>query len=304
MIISKNFQSKNLRLIYLLTMIACIGVLLGRGWQHIFWDPPYRTLLWDENLFKPVIEKVFGIPWEKYVTSIRIDHNFQTSFKIIGFLLVLGIFFTFFLNRIKRVAENYLLICTGWLFILSIIYWKEYFWDFPQFAELCSQWMAPAIFVGLNRSHERNIDMIKILKITLALTFFGHGLYALGLVPIPGQWIDMVINALNISETNSKYFLKAVGVLDIIASVLVFFPKFRKYGYWYMAIWGACAAIGRLVGTYYSEIGFFNFLHQQAGEFLYRIPQFLLPIVALLILKELKIFKAQQASISTQTNFQ
>lgn len=294
MIFTEEFNNRNLRLIFILAMLACAGVLLGRAWQHIFWDPPYRTILWDEDLLKPVIQSLFGMKWEDYVTNNTIDYRLQLSFKLIGVLLAIGAVMAVFISRLKRFAEIYLLCCSLWLLFLSVIYWKEYFWDLPQFIELTSQWMAPAIFVALYQSFHKNINILRILRITLALTFCGHGLYALGFVPLPGSWVDMVINGLSLSETGAKHFLKTIGVLDIIAALLVFVPRFQKAGFWYMLIWGAIAAGGRLVGTFYPEIGVLNFLYQQIGEFVYRIPQFLLPMMAILILRELKHVKEQE----------
>ncbi len=286
MIFGKDFNTRNLKLIYLIGFTACVGVLAGRGWQHIFWDPPYRTLLWDEKLIKPLIENIFGIGWEEYVTSIKIDHYLQNCFQLIGVLLIIGIFFTVFLNRFTKLAGIYLIVCSGWLLFLSTLYWKEYFWDLPQFVELTAQWTAPLVMLMLYHSFSRKINILRILRIILSLTFFGHGLYAIGLVPLPGQWVDMVINTFSCSETNAKIFLKIIGVGDILASILIFFPKSEKPGLWYMMVWGSLAALGRLIGNYYVEIGFFNYLHQQLGEFLYRIPQFLFPAMTLLILKE------------------
>lgn len=293
MIFAEEFNNRNLKIIFLLALLACIGVLLGRGWQHIFWDPPYRTLLWDENLLKPLVQKIFGMSWEQYVTNNTIDYNLQTSFKIIGVFLSLGAVFAIFINKLKRISVVYLLCCAAWLLLLAIIYWKEYFWDIPQFIELTSQWMAPVIFVALYKSFNRNIDILRILRITLALTFCGHGLYALGFVPLPGSWVDMVINAFSISETGAKHFLKTIGVLDILAAILVFIPKTERIGFWYMFLWGSIAALGRLVGTFYPEIGIFNFLYQQIGEFVYRFPQFLFPLMALFIIKESKRQRSQ-----------
>jgi hypothetical protein len=65
-----------------------------------------------------------------------------------------------------------------------------------------------------------------------------------------------------------------------------------------MFIWGFCAAVGRLTGTFYAEIGIFNFIHQQIGEFLYRMPQFLLAAMAIIILRETKLIATKNKSVS------
>lgn len=284
MIFKKYFNTKTSKQIYLLILIACVGVFLGRAWQHIFWDPPYRSLLWDEQLFKPIITNIFNTSWEHYVTSLYVDHVFQLSFKIIGILFVLGAIIAVFLNKLGKWSHYYLGICGIWLLFLAILYWKEYFWDFPQFAELTAQWSSPLLLLALYHAHEKNYNILRLLKIVLSLTFLGHGLYAIGLVPLPGQWVDMMINTFSMSESHVKIFLKIVGIGDIIAAILVWNNHTEKPAFGYMMVWGFIAALGRLIGTYHIEIGFFEFLHQQAGEFLFRIPQFLLPAAALLII--------------------
>lgn len=280
------FKSKNIKRIYNISLISCIAVLVGRAWQHIFWDPPYRTILWDESLFKPFVEKVIGLKWEKYVTDLDVDRTIQNSIIAIGIYFLVVAIACLFIQYKKKLISIMVLIASFLLVLLAIAYWKEFFWDLPQFVELIAQWMSPIIFLGTVYAFEKNINVFRLVNITLGLTFIGHGLYAVGLFPLPGNWVDLIINTFNCSESTAKLFLNIVGVGDIIACLLLFFPKFRLIGLYYMLIWGLIAALGRLTGNYIPGLGFLNFLHTNLPEFLFRVPQFLLALLGILLLKD------------------
>ncbi|HMG14315.1 MAG TPA: hypothetical protein VK590_02640 [Saprospiraceae bacterium] len=266
-----------------------MSVLIGRAWQHIFWDPPYRTLLWDENLLKPIIEKVFGIKWEKYVTDIAIDHAIQSTIIGIGIFLFLVAASCIFIKKSKRVIGYLIAVSGGILILISIAYWKEYFWDIPQFLELTAQWMSPFIFLSVVHAFDKNINVFRLLNFTLVFTFVGHGLYALGIYPLPGNWIDLVINTFHCNESSANIFIKVFGALDIASAILIFIPRLRKVGFYYMLIWGFLAAFGRLTGNFIPDLGIIPFIQANFGEFVYRIPQFILALMGLYLLKEQKI---------------
>ena len=279
-------KAKYIKRIYKLSLIGAVSVLVGRAWQHIFWDPPYRTVLWDEYLFKPVIQEIFGMKWEAYVTDLSIDRGIQNSIIGIGFFFLIAAISCFLINYQRKVFTIIIAISSFLLFLLALAYWKEYFWDVPQLMEMTAQWMSPIIFLGVVYAFEKNINVFRLVNITLGLTFIGHGLYAIGLFPLPGNWIDLVINTFNCSESTAQLFLKIVGVGDILATVLLFFPRVRLIGLYYMLIWGLLAALGRLTGNYIAGLGIFNFLHTSFQDFLFRVPQFTLALLGILLLKD------------------
>jgi len=283
------FKTINLKRIYNISLISCMSVLIGRAWQHIFWDPPYRTLLWDENLLKPIIENVFGLKWEKYVTDLSIDHRIQNVIIGIGIFLFIVAISCIFIKISKRLIGYLIAISGGLLVLLSVAYWKEFFWDIPQFLEMTAQWMSPFIFLSVVHAFDKNINVFRLLNYTLVFTFVGHGLYAIGVYPLPGNWVDMVINTFHCNETSAKIFIKVFGVLDIIAAIFIFLPNFRKIGFYYMLIWGFLAAFGRLSGNYIPDLGIIPFIHANLGEFVYRVPQFLLALMGLYLLIEQKL---------------
>lgn len=118
------------------------------------------------------------------------------------------------------------------------------------------------------------------MKITIALTFTCHGLYAVGYYPRPFNFVDMSMNSLGISESNAIQYLNVVGFLDFIIAIGLFLPwKISRFALGYAILWGTLTTSARLVS--YLEIDqFATLLHQWGFEALYRLPHFLIPCAA------------------------
>ncbi|RYZ49346.1 MAG: hypothetical protein EOP07_24590, partial [Proteobacteria bacterium] len=68
---------------------SCFFLFMGRAWQHLAWDAPYRVVFWDEALMKPIVEGWFQTSWDSYATSPTVDANLTLLVRIIGILYVL-----------------------------------------------------------------------------------------------------------------------------------------------------------------------------------------------------------------------
>ena len=100
-------QSSDLR--YRLITILKVSVFLiflGRAYQHIVWDAPYRTFLWDEGILKGTVESIFGIPWNDYVTSTSVANSISLFITIIGIFYVLCAIVTLMIKpHMKRLGK-------------------------------------------------------------------------------------------------------------------------------------------------------------------------------------------------------
>ncbi len=128
-------------------------------------------------------------------------------------------------------------------------------------------------------------NLLFILKLLIALTFLGHGLYAIGYYPVPGYFVDMVIRIFKCSESVARFFLFIAGVLDIVIAVGLFLPNKTvvKHCLIWAVIWGFSTAIARVLGNFYSDF-ILHSLHQTVYEMLYRLPHGLFPLLALFLL--------------------
>ena len=119
---SSESQHKLITILKLSTFL----VFLGRAYQHIVWDAPYRTFLWDESILKGSIETIFGIAWNDYVTNLSAANTISFSIKTIGVFYLLCAIVTLLIKpNMKKLGKFFLLGGSIGLFILALLYCKE-----------------------------------------------------------------------------------------------------------------------------------------------------------------------------------
>ncbi|MBK7407398.1 MAG: hypothetical protein IPJ40_04490 [Saprospirales bacterium] len=146
------FTPERRKWIFRLLQWATVGVLLGRAYQHWFWDTPYRSLLWDESFMTPILERLFGISWTDYAGNVRIDQGIQVAMRIIGSVFGIGAvvaaFPRFFPPRVWKLWVG----LSAWLGFLAFLYYKEQNYQFGQFIEYALQAATPLfLHIGATR---------------------------------------------------------------------------------------------------------------------------------------------------------
>ena len=269
--------------IFRLIQWATVGVLLGRAYQHWFWDAPYRSLLWDESLMTPILERFFGVSWTDYAGNVRIDQGIQIGMRIIGSVFGIGAlvaaFPRFFPARVWKLWVG----LSAWLGFLAFLYYKEQNYQFGQFIEYALQAATPLFFYILMQRGELNISWGRWMRVATALTFTGHGLYAVGYYPRPGHFTTMVINAMHIPPEWANQLLWTAGILDFVAAmwVLLIIPG-RGYALAYCIFWGFLTSVARVWANFYPDLWAAS-IHQWLFEFVYRTPHFLIPLAIFLL---------------------
>ncbi|GGX14202.1 hypothetical protein [Aquimarina muelleri] len=253
-------------------------VFIGRAYQHIVWDAPYRAFLWDEGLLKGVVENIFGGTWNDYVTSLSAANTISFSIKTIGVFYLLCAIATLLIKpNMKKLGKLFLVGGSIGLFILAFLYSKEKFFHVGQFFEYTIQFLSPVLLYLILFT---TVDFKKIRLIALiaiALTFSCHGLYAIGYYPRPGNFIDMTLNSLPINEPSAHLLLKIAGILDFIIAIAIFVPRISYAALVYAFVWGGLTAIARLTGHFYMDfLG--NTFNQWTWEMFIRLPHALIPL--------------------------
>lgn len=257
---------------------AVVGVFAGRAYQHILWDAPYRALLWDELWMKRIIEKVFSIEWETFITSMSINDNIDLFIKGTGWFYLLCALLAIFIRRVPKRTYSLLLLGAINLIFLAFLYYKEKFFNVGQFFEYTLQFSAPIILWYIMRQGKLTRSLMLWIKVAIALTFICHGLYAIGYYPQPGYFVQMILNILGVQEEMAINLLKAMGYLDFVVSFLIFLPSpIAKPALMYAILWGFATAMARIWSNFNLEF-FGESLHQHAFESLYRFPHFLIPL--------------------------
>jgi len=260
--------------VFRLFQVSLIAIFLGRFLQHWFSDLPYRVLIWDEALLKPIVEQL-GCTWEYYANTFASDQHIFLLIRVLSIFMILSIVWVIRPDNKNNLLRIATIIAVFLLFAITFAYWKDYFWSIPQLMELCLHWMLPLAFL-LHWTQWYNFQ--NWIFIGLASTFIGHGIYAMGYLPLPGNWVDLAINSFNCSEGMAKLFLQIVGYGDVIASLLLLVPRLRLYGLYYMAVWGFCAMLGRGIGIQYMGDPIFQFSIRLFSEMIIRFPQWLVAL--------------------------
>lgn len=268
---------------FTLLKISVILIFLGRAWQFIFWDAPFRTFFWNESLLKPFVETIIGVDWQTYANSPKLDVFINSSVLAFGILYLLSAIAVILHSKIERIA-NYIIIFGGiGLLLLAFLLMSDRFYQFSQFFEYSIQFSIPFIFVFYHKICIQK-HLVLILKLLIAAVFIAHGLYAVGYYPVPGYFLGMVIDILGFTEQGALNFLLVVGILDFIGSILIFVPKVTRYALIYLAIWGFLTSFARLVAGFSFDF-FWELLHLNLYQTIYRLPHGILPIIVLLKMK-------------------
>lgn len=284
-----------------LIKLCAFTVFLGRAYQFYFFGAPFRAILWDESLLTPIVEGLFNYSWYDYATSTTVNFWIEIFTKFCSVIFLVSAFVSLFWDKIKfsLLKKTTLYLGTVILVILGICMVKDRNYDYFQFFEMTMQFVAPLII--LTNIELNKIDYKKtliILKIAIALTFIPHGLFAMDVLNLPGQFVDMTILILGVNETQATIFLFVVGLLDVILSVIIFVPRFSKYALMYMVIWGFLTAMARPIAGYNFHFASAT-LHSSLYLMIYRLSHGIIPLIAYIIEKKLIL---NQIKIPTHEN--
>jgi hypothetical protein len=272
----------NSALLRLILQLSTFSVLAGRAWQHLFWDAPYRSLLWDQAIMEKPVNWLLGMSWQAYAGSPAVDVFIQQLIVGSGWVYALGALAALLVNPKRKWAGYILIVCSIFLSFLSALYWKEKFWQVGQLLEYAAQVASPTL---LYYTVYRSASMQKLrlaASVAVALTFICHGLYALGYYPIPGHFRDMLIIIFGLPEPTAIWVLQAAGVIDIIlVGFGLFWAPTRPAATWYAIIWGFLTAAARTVAGFSTDFPLES-LQQTLPETLYRLPHGLLPLYLLI----------------------
>ncbi len=288
---SNRLPRKNDSIFFRLLQMATFCVFLGRAWQHLYWDAPFRALLWDETLMSGIIESFSSMNWEQYITSMEVNDAIQLSIKLTGIFYLVGAAIALFIKRLASFFRSMLVLGAIGLVILAMLYCKDRFFSIGQFFEYTLQFGSPLFlfFFTKNVAAEKlkktpstyPFDLVLLMKIAIALTFTCHGLYAIGYYPIPVHFMEMTMNILGLGEENAKTFLLVAGILDFIISIGIFLPAFWARPFLiYAILWGLITSMARIWANFNWEWLDYVLL-QWLHEAVIRFPHFLIPLAVL-----------------------
>ena len=237
--------------------MASFGLFLGRGWQFLFWEQ--QVSFWPHN---------------------------PGLIHTIGLALLIGAILVWIPQFNKPGFDNYLFVLAAPLFLMSVVSWEEKDFMLAQLIEMTGQWITPVIlWLALRNYSSRVIG--RWLKVAIALIFTGHGLYAAGIYPRPGNFYAMTQSILGVSYASAGMFLLAAGMMDLLVSAGIFIRSLSTYLLIYAVIWGLLTATARPLAyiDFSTFEGMLNGLHEWLPAMVYRLSHGLLPLAAVFIPK-------------------
>jgi hypothetical protein len=229
-----------------LVQLAVFATLLGRGLLYLIWDAPLRALLWDESVMSSIVAKM-GYTWSDWVTSLYVEESIQLAVQILGVLFLILALTTLLVHQSKRLALLSLLLAASLSLIHVLLNTKSHFYQLGYLIEMSLQWMSPILLLLLLfQPFTSKVDYL--FRLMIAFTFIGHGLYAVGYYPVPGNFQDMMMNGFGIDRKLALNLLQLAGILDFCAAILLLMPyqKWANWGLYYIIFWGVLTTFARL----------------------------------------------------------
>jgi len=271
------------RLRVLLNWAASL-LFLGHAWLYVFWDAPFRELLWDQALMEPILEGLFGMSWSDFVTDLRIEARIQSFGVATGIVLGLAAALVHLPARYHVLARPVVLLGVLILSLQVVIGIRNGYPFWGVALEYAARWTAPVLWLMFYKKRSLAI-LFQLMRLAVAATFIGHGLYAAGLLPLPGHFLDMSMNALGLGQGAAVSFLWFAGMMDFLSAALLFAGgPWNRWAAVYMFLWGLSTSLARIAGHWHIAApqmlwGYWLF------QAVLRAPHFLLPLALLVLFR-------------------
>ena len=255
----------------------CVSLtLLAQGWLTWRWDSPIRGLIWKEDWWSGILEQQTNLTWNEF--AMISDPGITNLLAGLGItLMVLAVVPWIPLTASKWRWVRWLLVPATLILVLdSVARWVGMEFDCGMAIEHSLQMLAPVLLLIATGHGNRKKLWIAVVTVGAALTFVGHGLYAVGFHPVPLSYQTMTMKLLGCSQDFALVFLQVVGWLDFVAAACLFIRPLRSAGLIYMVGWGLATAVAR-VASHFSLAG----LDPWMAETLVRTSHWLLPLILL-----------------------
>lgn len=269
----------------MLLRCSVVCLLVAEVWLHIIDEPPYEAFLWDQFFLGWAVKITTGFEWRDFLMNPLASEFITVFTRTMTGLLMLGLSASLLISKKRPWAKWGLYLASGILLFQSFCSFLNVGYQLPMLLEHALRISAPwflvvAVLKGFT------LPLLRAMLIAIGLTFSSHGLYALGLgVPVPGHFIDMVMETLGVSQPTAKNLLFAAGVLDQIMVLGLFFLATRKVSLLYGVFWGLATALARITSYVRFDVLFGMSLIAYFPEFLVRAPHFLIPLVVWRVVK-------------------
>lgn len=283
---SKNTDSEDARdwILSSLRLAACL-LFLGRGYLYLSDLGPLSIFLWNQDLLETPLNVLTGMSWETY--SAHSEGFILTMQRSMGGLFLLAAVAAWFVRGSERkLANGVVLAAAVCLLFYGLLRWSDVDFKVAMLLEHSLQWGTPLLLVLYGRIG--NALWRSLTSILIACTFIGHGFYALGLwVPQNNEFVNMTMGLLGVDRQGALVFLHVAGVLDFLAPILLWWPKWRVPAVVYISLWGFLTAFARIV-SYWTPAEDYYGMHPWIAETIVRLPHGIVPLALMFLFFAMK----------------
>ena len=269
---------------HLLLAVAAVATFGGHAYEYLCFDSPLRVLLWDEGLLSGGLARLAGVAWADYLADAR------APALVAGVTVATGLLWAAAAvacacslrspSRWTRVT-----VAAGWgaLLIHAALVTRDHFSHLAQLLEFGIQLAAPPLLLvasvrGIGAEASGRLRRGGLVAV--AVTFAAHGLYAVGVYPVPGHFVDLTLAILGGGEAAARTFLLVVGALDLLLLPLLLARATRAYALAYATAWGLLTAAARAVAGFDADFPAAT-LHRHLFATVFRLGHGLLPLALL-----------------------
>ncbi len=239
---------------------------------------PVVEFLGYESVMRPLVN--LFMPWEDYAIDVYPWFSEVAAWK---WTVVYGLTTVVLLGPRKW----HLWIIPGIVFVVLDTLMAapgQYYWPIS-ILEQTLMWATPICYLSVCYTVNDKV-WIPMARYAIVIVFFIHGLLAVGIIPRPGYWDEMLGQTTGLSNTWAIGCLQIIGLLDIlVASALFFRLDLPRYVWFYLIGWGLLTALGRVSG-YIGSADWFDLLFNWSYETLLRLPHGLTPLALFLAVSD------------------
>jgi len=177
-----------------------------------------------------------------------------------------------------------------WFVIPSIILSIQSYCSYVSVGYLFEQMIEHSLQIGLpclyilshNPSVESRLFQQVLCKSLIALTFIGHGMYAIGYHIVPDNFNTMTQSIFGWNQSVCEQFLMVMGYLDFLFAGLLFVPQLQVVSLSYMVVWGSLTALARMYPVLSGDFSL-DLLAVNIPNTIYRMGHGLVPLALFII---------------------
>lgn len=245
-------------------------MFLGKFLQSAWSICPVVEFLGYESIIRPLVNG--WMPWESYATEV---YPWISEYAAWLWTAVYGLTVIIILLPKKW----HMLIIPGIILVVLDAFMAaagQFFWP-ASILEKTLMWATPICYISVCCKCIFK-DWIPLARYATVIVFLVHGMLALGIMPQPGYWAEMLGQSTGLSNVWASGILKVVGFMDILAAVVLVWRMDLPPVVWYYLIgWGLLTAIGRVSG-YLGSAEWMDLLFNWSYEAFIRMPHGLTPL--------------------------